>query len=64
MRAYFQLLRKASPFDWGFFGPLGTKSAYYAVGPILGHNWCSVATLVTFSSDISNLKKKPKNPFF
>ena len=29
--------------------------------PILGHFWCSVVTLVTFSSKLSNFEKNPKN---
>ena len=30
--------------------------------PILGHFWCPIVTLVTFSSKLSNFKKNPTSP--
>ena len=29
--------------------------------PILGHLWCPVVTVVTFSSNLRNFKKNPKD---
>jgi hypothetical protein len=40
---------------------LGKKRAYYAVLPILGHVWCPVVTLVTFSINPGNFEKNKKN---
>ena len=44
---------------YGPLRPSGKKRAYYAVLPIIGHFWCSVATLVTFSSNLCNFEKNP-----
>ena len=52
------LLAPAESFARGFFCPLGKKRAWYAVLPILGHFWCSVVTLITFSINLSNLRNK------
>ena len=55
------VLAPAEGFDWGFFGPLGKKRAYYAV---LAHFWqflvCLVVTLVTCSSNLRNFERNPK----
>ena len=41
----------------GFGFGRGKKKAYYAV---LANFWCSVVTLVTFSSKLDNFKQNPK----
>ena len=43
-----------------FFGPFGKKGLIKLFWLILGHFWCSVVTLVTFNSNLSNFEKKPK----
>ena len=41
--------------------PAGKKRAYFAVLPIFGHFWCSLVTLITFSSNLSTFEKNPKS---
>ena len=41
----------------GFFGPLGKKGLIMLFLPILGHFWCAVVTLVTFSNNLNNFEK-------
>ena len=54
----------ASAFGRGFVGLKGkTKIFIYMLfWPIFGHFWCSVVTLITFSSYLNGLKKNPKIP--
>ena len=63
-RAYFQLLRRASAFGRGLHFALRAKTGLIMLfWPILGHFWCPVVTLITFSSNLMqyifflNLKK-------
>ena len=41
--------------------PLGKKEPIMLVLPIIGHFWCSVVTLVTFTRNLTNFFKKSKN---
>ena len=44
-----------------FFTLWAKKTAYYTFFlPVLGHFWCPVATLVTFSTNLSKFEKKKK----
>ena len=61
-RAYFQLLRRASAFGRGFFYPSGKKELFMLFCPIFGDFWCSVVTVVTFSSNLNNFERNQKNP--
>ena len=44
----------------GLFWPFGQKRLIMLFWPILGHFWCSVVTLGTFSSNLNNLFLNPK----
>ena len=52
------LLAPAEGFDRGSFCPSKKKKLIMLFWFILGHFWCSVVTLVTFSSNLNNFKKK------
>ena len=54
------LLAPAEGFGRGLFLP-GKKKLIMRFWPILGHFWCPVVTLVTFSSNSSNFERNPKN---
>ena len=60
------LLAPAEGFDlWprAFLALWAKKDLILLCWPILGHLWCPVVTLVTFSSNLSNFKKNPKVGF-
>ena len=42
------------------FGLRAKKDVIMLFWPIFGNCWCPVATLVTFSSNISNFERNPK----
>ena len=45
-----------------FFCPSGKKDLIMLSWQILGHFWCPVVTMVTFSSNLTNFKKNTKSP--
>ena len=59
------LLTLAEGFGLGrrLFLPFGQKTELIMLfWPILGHFWCPVVTFVTFSRNLSNFEKNPKEP--
>ena len=44
-----------------FFALWAKKEIIMLFWPSFGHFWCPVVTLVTFSSNLSNFERNPKN---
>ena len=57
-----QLLASAEGFSFQLrlFLPFGQKKPYMLFWTIVGPFWCSVVTLVTFSSSLDNVAKNKK----
>ena len=53
-----KLLAPTEGFGQGFFCPSRTKILIMLLWLILGHFWCLVVPLVTFSSNLNNLEKE------
>ena len=49
-----------APAAKAFFGPLGKKEVIKLFWPIFGNSWCTVVTMVTFSSNLTNFKRIQK----